>query len=79
MNNKYIWFTTVIVLFLVFITFVIYSFDYCIAWNMEIDHDATLSFVEILGVILTPAAFYVNMQEKRKFFCLIFSFFYFAI
>lgn len=47
--------------------------DFCLAWNVAIDNDATLSFVGVLGVILTPVVtiitamlYYSSLLEQRK-------------
>lgn len=71
MNKKYIWIIIVISLF-VFV-FIIYSFDYCIAWHKNIDHNATLSFVSVLSLIITPTVtlisvilYFLSLKEQRK-------------
>ena len=73
MYKKCIWFIIVISLLMIIFVSIVYSFNYSIAWQKDIDHDATLSFVEIIGVILTPAVtiistilYYSSLKEQRK-------------
>lgn len=77
MNNKsktYLWCIAIFILTLIiFVCIIYYRQDYCLAWNISIDHDATLSFVGVLGIILTPVVtiitavlYYSSLLEQRK-------------
>lgn len=77
MNNKsktYLWCIAIFILaLLIFVCIIYYRQDYCLAWNISIDHDATLSFVGVLGAILTPVVtiitamlYYSSLLEQRK-------------
>ena len=77
MDNKsktYLWCIAIFILTLIiFVCIIYYRQDYCLAWNISIDHDATLSFVGVLGVILTPVVtiitamlYYSSLLEQRK-------------
>jgi len=51
----------------------IYKNDYCLALKVRIDHNATLSFVGVIGMILTPAVgvitailYYSSLREQQK-------------
>lgn len=61
------------ILAIIFVCTVYGRNDYCPAWNVSIDNDITLSFVSVLGVIITPAVtmitavlYYSSLLEQRK-------------
>ena len=66
-------FVTIIAIILIGIIIFIYKNDYCLAFKVRIDHNATLSFVGLIGVILTPAVgiitailYYSSLREQQK-------------
>ena len=55
MHKKYIGGIIGISLLAIISIIVVYSFNYSIAWQKDIDHNATSSFVDMLSLIITPA------------------------
>lgn len=73
MHKKYIGVIIGISLLMIISIIVVYSFNYSIAWQKDIDHDATMSFVGMLSLIITPAVtlisvtlYYSSLKEQQK-------------
>lgn len=73
MHKKYIGVIIGISLLMIISIIVVYSFNYSIAWQKDIDHDATMSFVGMLSLIITPTVtlisvtlYYSSLKEQQK-------------
>ena len=72
MYKKYIGGIIGISLLAIISIIVVYSFNYSIAWQKDIDHNATSSFVDMLSLIITPAVtlisvilYYFSLKEQQ--------------
>lgn len=77
MNNRHKciigWIAVITTILVITILFVYWKNGFCIAWNVDINHEVTSSFANLLGAILTPAIgiitaiiYYSTLQEQRK-------------
>ena len=73
MHKKYIGGIIGVSLLMIISIIVVYSFNYSIAWQNDIDHNATSSFVDMLSLIITPAVtlisvilYYSSLKEQQK-------------